>query len=151
MSAVLAGVGPAPHPVSFDHPRSKDRFFKKKASESFPVCYLVFAKKTKNKTGINRMLLKTILNRCHKFKSFIYGQTYFTEHNGNQCIDIEIMPRKNSKIICSGCGAVAPGYDTKNRERRFEFIPILGYPVFFLYFMRRVNCQACGVTVEELP
>jgi len=33
----------------------------------------------------------------------------------------------------------------------FEFIPLWGYVVFFLYHVRRVNCDQCGVKVEELP
>jgi transposase len=35
--------------------------------------------------------------------------------------------------------------------RRFEFVPLWGIPVFFLYAMRRVNCQRCGVRVESVP
>jgi transposase len=36
-------------------------------------------------------------------------------------------------------------------ERRFEFIPIWGFAVILLYGMRRVDCCACGVKVEEVP
>jgi transposase len=35
--------------------------------------------------------------------------------------------------------------------RRFEFVPLWGIAVFFLYAMRRVDCPACGVTVERVP
>jgi transposase len=37
------------------------------------------------------------------------------------------------------------------QERRFEFIPLWGYRVFLVYRMRRVNCPACGVKVEQVP
>ena len=43
-----------------------------------------------------------------------------------------------------------PGYDTL-AERYFEFIPLWGILVFFLYSMRRVDCPRCGVTVETVP
>ena len=35
--------------------------------------------------------------------------------------------------------------------RRFEFIPILGILFFYCYRMRRVECNDCGVKVEEVP
>lgn len=97
------------------------------------------------------MLVKTILNRCHKFKSFVYTNVYFSEQNGRACIDVEVEPRKNSQMICSGCGNMASGYDTQRECRRFEFVPLWGFAVHFLYFMRRVNCCYCGVTVEAVP
>jgi hypothetical protein len=97
------------------------------------------------------MLLKTILNRCQKFKCFVYSEVKFTDHQGSACIEAWIEPRKNSKAICSGCHNPAPGYDTNLEPRRFEFIPIWGIPVFFLYFMRRVDCKTCGVRTEQVP
>lgn len=96
------------------------------------------------------MQIKTILNNCHKFKSFVYGRAYFAEHAGKQAIHIEIESRKNSQGICSRCTRPAPGYD-RLKARRFEFIPLWGFSVFFIYRMRRVECPVCGVTVEEVP
>ncbi len=96
------------------------------------------------------MLIKTILNKCHKFKSFVYGKAYFAEDEGRQFLNVEIVPRKSSKVICSKCHQPAPGYD-KLEERKFEFIPVWGFSVFFIYTMRRVECPTCGVRVEEVP
>jgi len=96
------------------------------------------------------MQIKTILNKCHKFKSFVYGRAYFAEHAGKQAIHIEIEARKNSQGICSRCKRPAPGYD-RLKARKFEFIPLWGFLVFFIYQMRRVECPVCGVTVEEVP
>jgi len=96
------------------------------------------------------MLIKTILNKCHKIKSFVYEKAYFTEDEGRQVLKVKIVPRKNSKGICSKCHQPAPGYDTLE-EREFEFIPVWGFPVFFVYTMRRVECSTCGVRVEEVP
>jgi len=96
------------------------------------------------------MLIKTILNKCHKFKSFVYQQVSLALYQGEEVLEVTIVPRRNSKALCSGCREPAPGYDSL-RERRFEFIPVLGYRVFFLYVMRRVHCRACGVRVEQVP
>jgi transposase len=96
------------------------------------------------------MLIKTILNKCHKFKSFVYGNARFAENEGKTVIEIDVKPRKNSKTICSGCQKPARGYDSLE-ERKFEFIPIWGFLVFFVYTMRRVQCPRCGVRVEEVP
>jgi len=65
-------------------------------------------------------------------------------------IEIDVRPRLGSKPHCSGCGQPGTGYDHLSC-RRFEFIPIWGYAVFLLYCMRRVDCQRCGVKVEEVP
>ena len=35
--------------------------------------------------------------------------------------------------------------------RRFEFVPLWGIRVFFLYPLRRVDCPDCGVKVERVP
>ena len=96
------------------------------------------------------MRIETALNKCHKFKSFVYSKTRFAKHNGAECIEAEIKPRKNSKAICSYCHKSASLYD-RLTIRRFEFVPLWGYPVFFLYLMRRVNCKCCGIVVEEVP
>ena len=97
------------------------------------------------------MLVKTILNRCHKFKSFVYGKTYWEKRGNEDCILAEIFPRKNSHPVCSKCHKEAPGYDTSSKPRVFHFIPLWGYPVLFLYRMRRVQCSSCGIKVEEVP
>jgi len=97
------------------------------------------------------MLVKTILNRCQKFKSFVYGDVKFSKFGGRDCLDINVRPRKGSAAICSGCHEPAPGYDQASEPRRFEFVPMWGFSVFFLYHMRRVECAACGVKVEEVP
>lgn len=65
-------------------------------------------------------------------------------------IEIDVRPRRGSKPRCSGCGQPAPCYDHRSC-RRFEFIPIWGYAVFLLYCMRRVDCQRCGIKIEEVP
>lgn len=96
------------------------------------------------------MLIKTILNKCYKFKSFIYGKVDFTIIRNREAIKIEIHPRRNSHAICSGCHIAAPLYD-KLHPRLFEFIPIWGYLVFFIYTMRRVSCKRCGIKIEEVP
>ena len=37
------------------------------------------------------------------------------------------------------------------QERRFEFVPLWGLAVYFVYTMRRVDCETCGVKVERIP
>ena len=88
------------------------------------------------------MQLITILNHCHKFKRFVYKKAQFVETEQGQAIEVTIEPRRNSRAICSQCGQEAPLYD-RLQPRRFEFIPLWGYAVFFLYLMRRVQCGEC--------
>ena len=96
------------------------------------------------------MQLKTILNRVQKFKSFVYGTICWVEDAKEPTIEAELCPRANSRPICSGCGCKRPGYD-RLPIRRFEFIPMWGIKVFFLYAPRRVDCPTCGIRVERMP
>ena len=91
----------------------------------------------------------TILNRCHRFRGFVYQHAHFSADK--KSIEVAVRPRKGSAAVCSRCHLPAPGYD-QLAERRFEFIPLWGFLVFLLYTMRRVNCRRCGiVAVEEVP
>jgi transposase len=94
--------------------------------------------------------LKVILNRVEKLKSFVYGTDTLIETDDGPRIEIQVRPRANSRPVCSGCGRPGPGYDTLE-ARRFEYVPLWGLVVFFVYAMRRVACAQCGVTVEAVP
>ncbi len=94
------------------------------------------------------MQLKTILNQVQKHRCFIYGAVSLSEKD--KAIEIDIRPRANSRLLCSVCGRPGPGYDTL-KPRRFEFVPVWGFSVFFVYAMRRVDCSRCGVRVESVP
>jgi transposase len=96
------------------------------------------------------MLLKTILNRIEHYKSFVYGKVRMLEEDGKLAIEVEVEARANGKPICSVCGHPAPGYD-RLTKRRFEYVPLWGITVFFVYAMRRVECPQCGVKVEQVP
>lgn len=96
------------------------------------------------------MLLKTILNRVQPHRGFVYGQPEIVEQVGGPEIHVEINPRRNGRPRCPGCERPRPGYDTLP-QRRFEFVPLWGIPVFFLYAMRRVECPRCGIVVEKVP
>jgi hypothetical protein len=95
------------------------------------------------------MDLITILNRCHRFRGFVYQYAHFSADK--KSIEVAVRPRKGSAAICSRCHRMAPGYD-QLAKRRFESIPLWGFLVFLLYTMRRVDCRRCGlVAVEEVP
>lgn len=96
------------------------------------------------------MQVKTILNRTQKFKSFVYAKVLLAEEDGQAVLLVTVVPRANGRMICSGCDKKRPGYDRLG-ERRFEFVPLWGIAVFFLYAMRRVDCPDCGVVVESVP
>jgi len=96
------------------------------------------------------MLIKTLLNRLYKFKSFVHGRCRVIGSEAGGEIEVVIDARKNSKPICSGCEQPGSSYD-RQPERRYEFVPCWGVPVFFLYKPRRVDCLNCGVTIEKVP
>ena len=95
------------------------------------------------------MRLITVLNRCTEFKRFVFEGSHLDEQGW---IMVSLRPRKNSRAVCSGCGRLSPIYDTAAEARRFEFVPLWGFPVHLAYRMRRVSCQACDrVVVERVP
>jgi transposase len=96
------------------------------------------------------MQLKTILNRVQKQRFFVYGEPSLRKEGGQLVLDVPIYPRANSRPVCSGCFKRRSTYDHLD-ARRFEFVPLWGILVFFLYVMRRVNCPRCGVVVEAVP
>lgn len=96
------------------------------------------------------MQLKTLLNKLEKHKGYVYGRITF-EEGGRPRLLVEIRPRKGSRPVCSGCNKPGPGYDTPPRVRYFEFVPLWGILVFFVYAMRRVDCPRCGIKVEKVP
>jgi len=98
----------------------------------------------------NEMLVKSILNRIQLHPCFVYGGICLVENGARLLLEIEIRPRKGSRPVCSVCGNPGPGYDTL-KIRRFEFVPLWGIAVFFLYAMRRVDCPSCGIKVERVP
>jgi len=93
------------------------------------------------------MELITILNRCHRFRGFVYHRV--TLSSDHKSIEVSVRPRKGSAAVCSRCHQPAPGYDQLG-ERRFEFIPLCGFFVFPLYAMRRVDCRpAAPAAIRE--
>jgi len=96
------------------------------------------------------MLVQTILNRVQRHPGFVYRAVTLLEEGGHLVLGIDIRPRAKSRAVCSGCGRRRPGYDMLP-VRRFEFVPLWGIQVFFLYPLRRVNCPTCGVKVERVP
>lgn len=96
------------------------------------------------------MQLKTILNRVQRHKSFVYDEGRWGEEEGETILEFRIEARANSRPICSGCGRKRRGYD-RQPARRFQFVPLWGLAVFFVYALRRVDCPGCGIKVELVP
>ena len=94
------------------------------------------------------MSLTRLLNACYHFAGYVYMDAKLFEETNH--IEIDVRSRVGSKPVCSVCHKPAACYDHL-ACRRFEFIPVWGYAVFFLYKMRRVNCKNCGIKVEEVP
>ena len=64
--------------------------------------------------------------------------------------EVEIVPRRRSRAICSGCGKKRSGYDTLH-DRVWRHVRCWGINVRLRYAPRRVNCRKCGIKVEEIP
>jgi transposase len=96
------------------------------------------------------VLLKTILNSIEKYKGFVYKDIKLVGEKSDLSLEVKIEPRRGSRGVCRGCGDLCSCYDTRG-ERRYEYIPLWGMAVFFLYCPRRLNCPDCGIHVEQVP
>jgi transposase len=96
------------------------------------------------------MQIKTILNRIQKHRGFVYGDVRLEDQLDGLALTVDLYPHARNRPRCAGCGQRGPQYD-RLAPRRFEFVPLWGLRVFFLYMMRRVDCPRCGVTVEQVP
>ena len=96
------------------------------------------------------MLIKTLLNKVERFKSFVYGSTCVMLVDGVEALVIDIEPRRNSRPVCPECGKRRSLYD-RQPQRFFEYLPVWTFKCYYRYAPRRVDCPACGVKVEALP
>jgi transposase len=99
------------------------------------------------------MLLKTLLNRVHPVKGFIYGKIQLAPDEllpNGVCLEVQLRARTKSRGICSGCGKAGPTYDHLP-ARGFAFVPLWGIAVTLIYALRRIDCRSCGVKVERVP
>lgn len=94
--------------------------------------------------------LKTLLNAIERHPLFIYDNIRLVQEEKEKHIEVNIRERCGSLGVCSGCQKPAPGYD-RLPERWFQFVPLWGIAVYFLYALRRVECVNCGIVVEEVP
>ena len=96
------------------------------------------------------LLIETILNKCYKFKSFVYTGSRLEENGSTYKVVVDVVSRKNSRGQCSQCMTRGSTYDHLS-VRRFMFIPLWGFQVEFSYAPRRISCMKCGVKVELIP
>jgi len=97
------------------------------------------------------MLLKTLLNSVEKHKGFVYEWIKLVMVGTQKQVHIKVRPRKGCKGLCADCGTPGPSNGTLE-ERRFQFVPLWGIVVYFLYAMRRISCAKCErVVVEAVP
>jgi transposase len=96
------------------------------------------------------MLIKTVLNKVERFKSFVYGTIRLQFVDGVEALVIDIEPRRNSRPVCPECGRRRNVYD-RQPQRLFEYLPVLAFKSYYRYAPRRVDCPTCGVKVEALP
>jgi transposase len=95
------------------------------------------------------MHIKTLLNHVTKFKGFVFQEVELNRERG--ALLVNVIPRKNTKPVCSKCQSTGPVYDHLG-EREFWLPPIWSLLVVICYRMRRVSCPQCNkVTVEQVP
>jgi len=93
------------------------------------------------------MLIKTLLNKVDRFKSFVYGSICVTLIDGVEALVVDIEPRRNSRPICPECCKRRRVYD-RQPQRLFEYLPVWTFKSYYRYAPRRVDCPSCGVKAK---
>ena len=84
-------------------------------------------------TRFRAMELITILNRCHRFRGFVYQHAHFSA--ARKSIEVAVRPRTGSALVCSRCHLPARVMTNSPNGA-----------------LRRVDFRRCGVVaVEEVP
>jgi transposase len=101
------------------------------------------------------IVLKTLLNQVERLKGFVFESSCMCKSDGvlasgAPIIEVRLRADERCAARCSVCLEPAPGYD-QLPERRFQFVPLWGMAVFFLYAPRRLKCDPCGIHVEHMP
>jgi transposase len=97
------------------------------------------------------VLIKTLLNFVEKHKGFVYCRFKLLRDRRAPELHIWIRPAQGCQGLCSQCERPGPTYDTL-QERLFQFVPLWGILVFFVYAMRRIDCATCKTpVVEKVP
>lgn len=99
-----------------------------------------------------QLQLRTLLNRVHPLKGFVYKDIRLVRTKGPSKgrIEVVVAARKKSRGHCALCGEAHSTYDHQP-ERSFAFVPLWGLLVYLFYAPRRINCPACGIHVEAIP
>jgi transposase len=81
-----------------------------------------------------------------RFVGFVYREVRMLESE----IEVQVEAHAGRRGRCSQCRQPSPGYDRLD-ERRWQFVPLWGIAVWFVYAPRRVECAEHGVVVEHIP
>jgi transposase len=85
-----------------------------------------------------------------RFAGFVYREVRLLGDEKPEAIEVRLAAHARVRGRCSQCRRSSPGYD-RLPERRWQFVPLWGIPVWFLYAPRRVQCPEHGVVVEQIP
>src|SRR6476661_5466207 len=95
------------------------------------------------------MELITILNRCHRFRGFVYQHAYFSADK--KSIEVAVRPRKGSAAVCSRCHCRRP-VTTNSPNGALSSSPCAGFSSSFCTLCGASTVRRCGVVaVEEVP
>ena len=85
-----------------------------------------------------------------RFVGFVYSEVRMLGNKKAEAIEVRVAAHASIPARCSRCQHPSQGYD-RLPERRWQFVPLWGIPVWLLYAPRRVQCGEHGVVVEHIP
>lgn len=94
------------------------------------------------------MRAESVARRLLSFRRLSVGKLRFeADDHGGEALVIEVKPR--GKARCSRCGRKCPGYD-RLKTRRWRHLDFGAHQVHLEAALARVECDRCGVVVEQV-
>ncbi len=94
------------------------------------------------------MRAESVARRLLSFRRLSVGKLRFeADDHGGEALVIEVKPR--GKARCSRCGRKCPGYD-RLKTRRWRHLDFGAHQVYLEAALARVECDRCGVVVEQV-
>jgi transposase len=101
--------------------------------------------------GAGKLQTKSLIKRLLKIENVVIRDSYFERVSGEDILIVRIRPFSRQGGRCPLCHKRCPGYDSKNKLRRWRSLDLGSMRVYLESFAPRVRCSEHGVIVADVP
>lgn len=97
------------------------------------------------------MQTKSLIKRLLKIENVVISGSYFETAGDEDILIVCLRPYSRQAGRCPICHKRCPGYDSKNKLRRWRSLDLGSTRVYLESFAPRVRCSEHGVIVADVP